>query len=165
MSETCRLTGEVCDFDNGGLLVEGRKAYDGTTNMFAFSSNHAYGLWIAEQILGLPRVGVKTEVFADLMQFLERVFDTDETPDDEEIHECASYWCETESYLLLDYVKAYHLLDREVWSTSGVLHDLVFSVVVDFLTEVASLCSEVIYGPPVRYDSHGKPYLASEVDA
>ena len=112
-------------------------------------------------------LGGDTEVFADLMHFLETVFDSDETPDDDDIYERASYWCEAESYLLLDYVKAYHLLDRHVdsWkSTSGVLlHDVVFSVVADFLTEVASLCSEVIFGPPVRYDAHGKPYLASEV--
>tara|TARA_Y100000592_G_scaffold91797_1_gene152472 strand:+ start:311 stop:823 length:513 start_codon:yes stop_codon:yes gene_type:complete len=169
LQDTCRLTGETCDFGENGdgraIQVEGRKALDGTTNIFAFSSQHAYGLWVAEQILGLPRIGAKTEVFGDLMHFLETVFDSDETPDDEDIYERATYWCEAEAYLLLDYVKAYHLLDREVTTSGERLHDVVFNVVVDFLTEVASLCSEVIFGPPVRYDGHGKPYLVSEVVA
>ena len=103
------------------------------------------------------------------MQYLDSAFDSDEMPDEDDFDERAVYWCETESYLLLDYVKAFRLLDREVdsWSSmSGVpLYDVIFNVVVDFLTEVASLCSEVIFGPPVRYDPHGKPYLASEVVA
>jgi hypothetical protein len=171
LQDTCRLTGQTCDFgergDGPAIQVEGRKAFDGTTNIFAFSSQHAYGLWVAEQILDLPRIGAKTEVFDDLMHFLETVFDSDEMPDEDDFHERAMYWCEAEAYLLLDYVKAYQLLDREVdsWSSmSGVpLYDVVFNVVVDFLTEVASLCSEVIFGPPVRYDARGKPYLASEV--
>ena len=168
MTETCRLTGAVCDFgergDGPAIQVDGRKAFDGTTNVFSFSSQHAYGLWITEQILDLPRIGSTTDVFADLMQFLETVFDSDVTPSDEDIYDRAAYWCEAEAYLLLDYVKTYHLLDREV-SSQNTLFDSVFSVVVDFLTEVASVCSEVIYGPPVRYDGHGKPYLVSEVVA
>lgn len=169
LQDTCRLTGETCDFgergDGPAIQVEGRKAFDGTTNIFAFSSQHAYGLWVAEQILDLPRIGAKTEVFDDLMHFLETVFDSDEMPDEDDFYERAGHWCSAESDLLLDYVKAYRLLDREVtWDATGVpLYDSVMSVVIDFLVEIASLCSEVIFGPPVRYDAHGKPYLASEV--
>lgn len=169
LQDTCRLTGETCDFgergDGPAIQVEGRKAFDGTTNIFAFSSQQAYGLWVAEQILGLPRIGVQTDVFKDLMQYLESAFDSDEMPDEHDLEERAVYWCSAESDLLLDYVKAFRLLDREVtWDATGVpLYDVISGVVVNFLTEVASLCSEVIFGPPVRYDAHGKPYLASEV--